>query len=217
MRRKEYGAEEKARKELGMTKLIKRAITSPLLGVITFLPDVLGYVLRRLYYKPRLKYMGEGVLLDVGVIIQNPQVVSIDSYTWIDKYVLIEGVQEVTIGKHVHVAPYSLIQGGGTVKIGDYVGISGFCRLYSASESYYNGKRMSGPTVPIEQRNVIRKPIVIGKDAFLGSNVTILPGVTVGEGAVIGANSLVTKDIPPWTIAVGIPAKPIKKRPKVRF
>ena len=57
----------------------------------------------------------------------------------------------------------------------------------------------------------IFKKVVIGKGVYLGANVTIMPGVTIGEGAVIGACALVNKDIPPYTVAVGVPARPIKR------
>ncbi len=53
--------------------------------------------------------------------------------------------------------------------------------------------------------------ITIGADAWIGAGVVILPNVTIGEGAVVGANSVVTKDVPPYTIVGGIPAKPIKE------
>lgn len=55
-------------------------------------------------------------------------------------------------------------------------------------------------------------PISIGHDVWIGSNVTIVGGVTIGTGAVIGANSVVTKDIPPYGVAVGAPAKTIRYR-----
>lgn len=56
-----------------------------------------------------------------------------------------------------------------------------------------------------------KAPIVIGAGCSTGTNTLILPGVTIGDGAVIGAGSLVTKDIPAWTLAVGRPAKVIKE------
>ena len=58
---------------------------------------------------------------------------------------------------------------------------------------------------------VIAKPVTIGDNVWVTSNVTILPGVTIGSNTVIGAGSVVTKDIPPYTICIGMPAKPIKK------
>ena len=56
------------------------------------------------------------------------------------------------------------------------------------------------------------KSISIGQDCWIGSGAKILAGVTIGNGAVIGANSVVTKDIPPFAIAVGSPARVIKYR-----
>ena len=54
--------------------------------------------------------------------------------------------------------------------------------------------------------------IIIGNDVWIGYGAVILSGVTIGDGAIIGTNALVTKDVPPYTIAGGIPAKPLKKR-----
>ena len=62
--------------------------------------------------------------------------------------------------------------------------------------------------------NVNTKPIVIKDDAWIGMNCIILKGVTIGEGAIIGAGSVVTKDIPDWTVAAGNPAKIIRNNIK---
>ena len=53
---------------------------------------------------------------------------------------------------------------------------------------------------------------VIGNDVWIGQNVTIMPGVNVGDGCIIGANAVVAKDIPPYSIAVGNPARVVKRR-----
>lgn len=53
--------------------------------------------------------------------------------------------------------------------------------------------------------------IVINDDAWIGAGAIILPNVTIGEGAVVGAGAVVTKDVPPYTVVVGVPAKPIKR------
>ena len=64
--------------------------------------------------------------------------------------------------------------------------------------------------LPEERHDLIPKPINIGKNVWIGSNSTILPGVTIGDNAVIGAGSVVTKDIPENMMAVGSPAKVIR-------
>ena len=69
----------------------------------------------------------------------------------------------------------------------------------------------------LEKRNVAaswdnKGDIVIGNDVWMGYGAVIMAGVTIGDGAIIGARAVVTKDVPPYTVAGGIPAKPIKKR-----
>ncbi len=69
----------------------------------------------------------------------------------------------------------------------------------------------------LEKRNVTaswdnKGDIVIGNDVWIGYEAVIMAGVTIGDGAIIGARAVVTKDVPPYTVAGGIPAKPIKKR-----
>lgn len=78
--------------------------------------------------------------------------------------------------------------------------------------SFYSGTHPLDPTV----RNGTRgpetgQPITIGEDCWLGGNVIVLPGVTIGNGATVGAGSVVTKDVEPYTVVVGNPAREIKK------
>jgi galactoside O-acetyltransferase len=197
--------------------LIPSAALNVLESWIFFVPGPTGFFLRRVYYARRLKHMGEGVLIDAGVCIQNPRAVSIGDYVLLSNYVTIEGGMGVTLGKRIHVASYSLIQGSGTVEIGDYAVISAGCRIYSGTSTYEGGRRMTSPMLPYEQNYVRKGKITIGKDAFLGVGTIVMPGVTIGEGAIVGAGALVLKDIPPWTIAVGVPARPIKKRPHINL
>ena len=58
------------------------------------------------------------------------------------------------------------------------------------------------------------KPIVLKKGCLIGMESFVMPGVTVGEGAIVGAGSMVTKDIPAWTVAVGRPAKVVRQIPE---
>lgn len=111
---------------------------------------------------------------------------------------------------------------------GDKLKIGKFCSIACGTKFLFNSanhtmKSLSNYTFPIfyEQWEhglpVIaawdnKGDIVIGNDVWIGYEAVILAGVTVGDGAVIGARALVTKDVPPYTIVGGVPAKPIRKR-----
>ncbi|MBW4645979.1 MAG: acyltransferase [Goleter apudmare HA4340-LM2] len=77
---------------------------------------------------------------------------------------------------------------------------------------YANNHNFADPTIPMSKQGVSRKGIVIEDDCWLGHGVTVLDGVTIGKGSVIGAGAVVNKDIPPFSVAVGIPARVIKSR-----
>lgn len=146
--------------------------------------------------------------------IANPQVVEIGDYSMIDDFTFINGGKSIKIGRYVHVASFVSIIGGGELEVGDYADIACGVRILTGTDTYYDGKRMSS-ALPLEQRNVVRGKITIGKDAFIGTNSVIHPNVTIGEGAIIGSNSLVLEDVDPWTINSGSPCKKMGKRPKL--
>lgn len=75
----------------------------------------------------------------------------------------------------------------------------------STSPSFYSSKAPNNVSFSKENKIEERKPIIIGNDVFIGANVTILDGVTIGDGAIIGAGAVVSKNIPPYAIAVGCP------------
>ena len=76
----------------------------------------------------------------------------------------------------------------------------------------YSGKNQSSPVRPPALRPLDNdKKVIIGDNVWLGDNVVVLPNVTIGKGCIIGANSVVTKDIPEYSIAIGVPAKVIKR------
>jgi virginiamycin A acetyltransferase len=75
----------------------------------------------------------------------------------------------------------------------------------STSPMFFSTQKQNGRTFSLNDKIVERKTIKIGNDVFIGANVTILDGVTIGDGAIIGAGAVVSKDIPPYAIAVGCP------------
>lgn len=82
----------------------------------------------------------------------------------------------------------------------------------STSPAFYSLGKQASITFSKENKIIERLPIKIGNDVFIGMNVTILDGVIIGDGAIIGAGTVVSKDIPPYAIAVGSPIQIIKYR-----
>ncbi|WP_018613825.1 CatB-related O-acetyltransferase [Segetibacter koreensis] len=82
----------------------------------------------------------------------------------------------------------------------------------STSPVFYSTQMQAGFSYSKNDKIEERKKITIGNDVFIGANVTVLDGVTIGNGAIIGAGAVVSKDIPPYAIAVGTPIKIIKYR-----
>jgi len=193
------------------------ALLDPLRFLNMFMPGPSGYAIRRLVYKKKLKSLGKNCILDIGMKIVGSKNVSIREYTWIDSYTSINALfGPVTIGKRVHIAPFTIIGAGKEgLEIKDYVAIGAGCRIYGHSEIQKDGKRMSGPMIPWRYKAYHSGPVILEKDSVLGTNSVVLPGVTIGEGAVVCPGSVITKDVPPWVIAAGIPTKFIGKRDKV--
>lgn len=82
----------------------------------------------------------------------------------------------------------------------------------STAPMFYSTAKQNGTTLCKENKIEESLHTNIGNDVFIGANVTVLDGVTISDGAVIGAGAVVTKDIPPYAIAVGVPAKVVKYR-----
>lgn len=131
----------------------------------------------------------------------------------------------VAIGSHSIVASYreGVIELGNNVNIGEYTHITcinSICiesgvltgRFVTITDNSH-GKTIKEDVAiePWRRELVSSGPVRIGKNVWLGDKVTVLPNVTIGEGAIVGANSVVTKDIPPYCVAAGCPAIVIKK------
>lgn len=95
----------------------------------------------------------------------------------------------------------------GTCKIGNHVMMGEDCIVITRNHRY---SRMDIPMM--NQGFEEEKPVTIGNDVWIGDRVTILPGVQIGDGCVIGAGAVVTREIPPYSIAAGVPAKVIRSR-----
>ena len=113
---------------------------------------------------------------------------------------------DINVSDLVHIAAISSVVIGNGVLIGSKVIVT------DHNHGVYSGAgEHSSPQERPNRRALAGAPVRIGDRAFLGDNVVVLPGSTIGEGAIVGANSTVSGEIPPATIAVGNPARPVRR------
>lgn len=112
--------------------------------------------------------------------------------------------ENVNIGDDVRIAAAERIVIGNNVLIGSKV------LIIDNSHGAYHGEIQDDPTIPPNKRSIFTAPIIIADNVWIGEGAVIQMGVTIGYGSIIGSNAVVTKDIPPMTIAAGVPAKVLK-------
>lgn len=120
--------------------------------------------------------------------------------------------KKLIIGEKCKIGDYVHIAAGESVTIGDNCLMASKIYISDINHGDYSGIfEYSSPDSPPDSRPLFTKPVSIGNNVWIGENVCILAGVKIGDGCIIGANSVLTKSIPDNCIAVGNPAKIIKK------
>ena len=155
-------------------------------NVIWVICELLPPIFRGAIFKILFKKFGDGCLVDYGCYFRYAHKISIANNVAIN-----HGCELYASMQSVH----------GTITLMDYAVLGPKVIIFTASHDY---TAINLPDISAQ--------VIVCRYAWVGGNTTILPGVTIGEGAVIGAGSVVTKDVPPWSVAVGNPAKVIKSR-----
>ncbi|PSB12992.1 transferase [filamentous cyanobacterium CCP1] len=207
----------------------KEVIITTLVG---WIPNLfLGAVLRKGLYRLIVAHVGRSVYIQNGVELLGTNHILLDDQVYLfqgvrlnaqgdnNRLQLRQGVAlergvdigamdhtSIEIGDRTYVGSYTCIMGTGDIKIGQD------CLIAPHSGIFANHHRFDDPTRPIREQGLTRKGILIEDDCWLGHKVTVLDGVTIGRGSVIGAGAVVTKDIPPYSVAIGVPAKVVSGR-----
>ena len=202
-------------------------------GLFGWIPTVVGVGIRAVMYRLALKMrgtaaiengvrlaygshitLGNGVYLDSGVYLHAlPAGISIGDNTMVMHHTMLHvfnfrGLPHagISIGKNCFIGEYNVFRGQGGISIGDDVYTGPMVQFVAVNHVF------SDPHTPIREQGITAKGIVVENDVWLGSGATVVDGVTIGRGSIIGAGAVVTGDIPPYSIAVGVPAKRIKDR-----
>ncbi|MEM7725466.1 MAG: DapH/DapD/GlmU-related protein [Cyanobacteria bacterium P01_A01_bin.45] len=213
------------------SKRIQEFLLTNLLSDISI--GKVGSKLRTFFYRGIFAHIGQGVNIQKGADFMNCPALDIGNWVHIlqgvhinalghpnNRIFIRDGVQinygvdiramsdtQIEIGEGTFIGPYVCFAGPGDITIGKG------CLIAAHSGIFANNHKYADPIQFICEQGITRKGIVIEDDCWLGHGVTVVDGVTIGKGSVVGAGSVVTKDIPPYSIAVGTPAKVLKRRP----
>ncbi|MDY6949981.1 MAG: DapH/DapD/GlmU-related protein [Thermodesulfobacteriota bacterium] len=187
--------------------------------ICVYFPGPIGYKLRYLFWKRRLRHAGKRVKIDVGVHFQNPGWISLGDDCWIDRNVVVLAgppwsgrithqienprfplnAGEVSIGEMSHIAPNCVLSGIGGIYIGRNAGVASNSAIYSYSHHYRNledrGDRCQYSFTPLarrDQQSMILGPVFIGDYCAVGLSSVILPGASIEKGTWIASGSVIT-------------------------
>lgn len=147
---------------------------------------IIGFGIRYLCLKRLAKGCKEKVIVFPSVFIKQPE--------------------SLEVGTNVSIHEFCYIDAFGGLKIGDHVAIGHSCTIMCCQHEF------NIPGELTKSGSYIEGPVEIERDVWLGAHVKVMPGVKIGQGSVIGAGSVVTKDIPEYSVAMGVPAKVTRSR-----
>jgi acetyltransferase-like isoleucine patch superfamily enzyme len=207
--------------------------TRTLLQILFFL---LPRLLRGLWWKLFIKKSKGLLLVGKSVRIINPQYIEVGKNFIIEDFAELQGLSErkLIFGDNVSVGQYAVIRPsdyygrsvGAGLRIGNfsnigpfaYIGCSGYIEIgnnvmISPRVSIYaENHNFAATDVPMKEQGVTKEFVKIEDDCWITSHSVILAGVTIGKGSIVSAGSVVTKDVAPYSIVGGVPAKLIKTR-----
>ncbi len=206
--------------------------------IITFcsaVPGALGLLLRSKLYPKLLGRVGRNVTFGTNVVLRHPHKIFIGDNVVIDDNVVLDAKGKdnhgLVIGNGVFVGRNTILScKNGDIILDDNANLGFNCEIFSANRvrvgknvlmaayCYLVGgtHTFSRTDIPMLYQEREARGIEIGDNAWLGAHVVVFDGTRVGEECVIGAGAVVNSDIPDWQIAVGIPAKPVKDRRKLK-
>lgn len=156
--------------------------------------------------------IGDDVVIEGGVLVFHPDRIFIGSRSYIGHRAILKGYHlgVMRIGDGSWIGQDCFLHAAGDITIGRNVGIGPKVSVLTSVHAEH------GRQLPILRSPLEFAPVVIHDDADIGLGAIILPGVTIGVGAQVGAGAVVTRDVPPYAIVAGVPAKTLRMRPEGR-
>lgn len=163
------------------------------------------------WYVPRQVFLGQRVMIGERCFIDANSPggrIELRDDVWLsrDSYLIAGQGAEIVIEARAYIGHRCLFYGHGGIHLGQDALLANDVQLICGNHTY--GRR----DIPIRAQPTEERPIVIGDDVWLGASAIVLGGVTVGQGSVVAAGAVVTRDLPPYSIARGVPAQIVGER-----
>jgi acetyltransferase-like isoleucine patch superfamily enzyme len=153
--------------------------------------------------------LGDNVVIEQGVLVFKPEKIRIGANVYIGHSAILRGYDrsEMVIGDDTWIGQFCYINSAGGIKIGSKVGIGPCVKIMTSRHGE------EGRYVPVLLCDLEFAPVTLEDETDIGIGAIILPGVTIGRGAIVGAGAVVTRDVEPYSIVAGVPARKIGDRP----
>ncbi|MFH1054849.1 MAG: acyltransferase [Candidatus Altiarchaeota archaeon] len=154
------------------------------------------------------KKVGCNVIFEKGVLVFHPENIELGSNIYVGHYSILKGYYKnlMLIGDDTWIGQGCFLHSAGGIKIGKAVGLGPAVKILTSVHTEEGRKR------PITSSTLEFGEVVIGDGCDIGMGAIILPGKTIGEGSIVGAGSVVTKDVEPYSVVAGNPARLLKMR-----
>ncbi|HDL78850.1 MAG TPA: hypothetical protein ENH09_04690 [Bacteroidetes bacterium] len=214
--------------EMGFFKLVKYELIMLLSNNV---PGALGLFLRSKLYPKLLGKVGRNVTFGTNVVLRHPKKVLIGDNVVVDDNCVLDAKGQnnkgIFIDNGVFLGRNTILNcKNGNIYLGENANFGFNCHIFAAGDvkigknalvaayTYFvGGDHTANRTdIPVLFQPRTAKGVTIGDNVWFGAGVRVLDGITIGRDAIIGSNAVVTKDIPDFAIAVGVPAKVIKNR-----
>jgi acetyltransferase-like isoleucine patch superfamily enzyme len=195
------------------------------------MPGAAGIYFRNLLYPLILGRVGRGVSFGRGITLRHPNKIIIDNDVVVDDFCVLDakglknnGIHikenvfigrgsiiytkdgDITLGRNTNIGFNSMIFSGSNVSLGENTILASFVYIIGGGHDY------TRTDIPIAEQDKPSLGVTVGDNCWLGAGAKVFDGVKIGEDSIIGAGAVVIKDVPPFSIAAGMPARVIRKR-----